>query len=270
MTPRRLVLYPLAAALFQTAVGAALDDRGFWALQMGWQLFAAVGCFAAAAAFRPRDLLWKAWVLSGSSFVLPLLYRLATGPDEGWWLARAPGFEAIQIAYALGINAFSAAGALLFAVSFLAAGLMFSLPGARRIGWMAAPVVLALAIGVPTLRVEVRDALGAGATSDALFGAISTAGDMLCFALVGALARIAIEFRGGALQLPWALLAVSNLGWLTYDAATAAARVGGVRGRVLAIEAVYCVSCVAAGSAGFAHRRALALGTAESPAPRGA
>lgn len=267
-----IVSLPLAAAALQTVLVPALgaDAHSWWAFHLAWHGVGLVGCFGAARMFRPGDLLWRAWALTGGSFLLPILYRFGVGPDRTWWLTRMPGFESFDVVYALGVNGCATLGAFLFVRAFVAAGLVFTVSDRQRRVAAAASAAVALAIGIPVLFVEVRDALGQGATSDALFAAISSLGDVICFALVAGLARIATEFRGGTLQFTWALLAVANLGYLLYDATMAVvARIPGAADQtILATEAIYCAACVAAGAAGLAHRTALrAAGASRTPAP---
>lgn len=259
---------PLAAGVLH-AVAAFAGHGGVetaWALRVAWTAFAAGGCVAAAGAFRPGERPWAGWALLAASFAVPLAYRLGVGPHGAGPLTRVPGLAAIELAASLATNGSAVGGAFLFARAFAAAGLAFSVPRGQRRAGAAVFLAVALALGVPVLLVEVRDALAQGARSAALLGAISSLGDLVCFALVGTLARIALELRGGTLQWTWALLAVSNLGYLSYDAAAAvAARAPAGDGRwALAVDAIYAVACVASGAAGLAHRRALRA----APAPR--
>lgn len=251
---------PLLALAIHVAVVAALGptDQVWWSLQVGWQVIGAAGCMAAALAFRPGDLLWKAWACTGGSLALPTLVRFMNGPARSWDLVPALSDPWVRLGTLVAINAFSVAGAVLFLAAFRRTATGLGLTDRRSVRTSAATVIGALVIGIPVLALDLRDALGGGLSSDALAAAVSVTGDMICFSAVGPLALVARGLVGGALQRTWTLLAVYNLGWLFYDLITTTARITGhVDGGTLVAEAVLCVACVVVGSAGFAQRIAL-------------
>lgn len=253
------VLPVVALAVHVAAVaGFGATDTVWWSLQISWQVIGAAGCLAAVAAFRPGDLLWKAWAATGASLALPTLLRLVNGPQRTWPLAPALSDPSLQLGILITINAFSVAGALLFLAAFRRAAPGLGLSDGRRIRAFAVTLGGALVIGIPVLALDARDAVGGGLSSQALAAAVSVTGDMICFAAVGPLALVARGLMGGALQRTWTLLAVYNLGWLFYDLTTTTARVTGHEDAgTLVAEAVLCVACVVVGAAGFAQRLAL-------------
>jgi hypothetical protein len=272
MSMQWLLLVPVAGVALQAALVATFGPSAamWFSTGLAWQSIAGLACVAAAAAFRPRDWLWRAWVLNGISFLLPVFNKLTTGPEHSWLLARVPGRPVVELCYILVVNVASVGGCVLYVSAFAEAGLAGAISPARRRASIGVAVVVAAAIGLPTLVLDVRAALAVGGISGALGDAISDLADASCFALVAPLAGIAVAFRGGALAWPFGFLAASNLGWLGFDAATALARAAGAgpAGRVVS-EAVLCAACLSATSAAVAQRRAIAsVAPAPALAPR--
>ncbi|ABS25973.1 hypothetical protein [Anaeromyxobacter sp. Fw109-5] len=268
----RLAAIPFAGAAAVAALSLATGGGPllWFGTQLAAQSLAAAGCLAAAAAFERRDFMFRAWLLSAISFLLPVLNKLTSGPRGDWLVWRSAG-AAHDVFYILAVNATAVVSAALFVAAFFRAGLVLGGSRARSV-FDAAVVLLALGLGVPTLLRDVSDALAAEGASQAFFEAVSVAGDTLCFVLVAPLFRIARRFRGGALQWPWGLLAASNLCWLFYDAAATGARVAGSDALRVASEVVLAVASLSALAAALAHRRVVAESGAAAgrPVSRGA
>ncbi len=253
-----LAAIPVAGAVAVAALAAALggEPELWFTTQLVAQSLATAGCLAAAAAFERGDFMFRAWLLSALSFLLPVVNKLTIGP-HGDWLS-GPSVRALQVGYILAVNAAAVGSALLFVGAFFRAGLALTGSRVRSALDAAAVLVVGLGLGVPTLLRDGADALVAGGASQAFFDAVSVAGDIVCFVLVAPLFRIARQFRGGALQWPWGLLAASNLCWLVYDAAATGARVARSDGLHAASEVVLALASLCALSAALAHRQVVA------------
>ena len=267
----RLAAIPVAGAVAVAALSAATGGGPllWFGTQLAAQSLAAAGCLAAAAAFERRDFMFRAWLLSAVSFLLPVLNKLTSGPRGDWLLWLFPG-AALDVFYILAVNATAVVSAALFVAAFFRAGLVL---GGERVRDVAQerrhpePERQEHDGGVE----HVSRARAAEGASQAFFEAVSVAGDTLCFVLVAPLFRIARRFRGGALQWPWGLLAASNLCWLFYDAAATGARVAGSDALGVASEVVLAVASLSALAAALAHRRVVAeSGAAGRPVSRGA
>ncbi|WP_242340709.1 hypothetical protein [Anaeromyxobacter sp. SG66] len=261
-----LAAIPVAGALAVAALALTTgrEPELWFATQLVTQSLATVGCLAAAAAFERRDFMFRAWLLSAVSFLLPVVNKLTTGPHGDWLVGPEPTW--LQVGYILAVNVAAVGSALLFVAAFFRAGL--ALTGSRVQGALdgAAVFVVGLGLGIPTLLRDAADALVAGGASQAFFDAVSVAGDVICFVLVAPLFRIARQFRGGALQWPWGLLAASNLCWLFYDAAATGARVAGSDALHSVSEVVLALASLSALSAALAHRQVVA-DSRRAPAP---
>lgn len=269
----RLAVIPVAGAAAVAALSLATGGGPllWFGTQLAAQSLAAAGCLAAAAAFERRDFMFRAWLLSAVSFLLPVLNKLTSGPRGDWLLWLFPG-AAHDVFYILAVNVAAVGSAALFVAAFFRAGLVLGGSRERNLFDAAVVLLLALGLGVPTFLRDVADALAAEGPSQAFFEAVSVAGDTLCFVLVAPLYRIARRFRGGALQWPWGLLAASNLCWLFYDAAATGARVAGSDALRMASEVVLAVASLSALAAALAHRRVVAESGAAAgrPVSRGA
>lgn len=270
MRPSTLAAIPLLGALAVGLLSAVAGGPRLWlAAQNVSLVLGAVGCFAAAAALRRGDFLFRAWALYGLSHALPLLRRIVFGsgfPSRGGGALSV----ALDAVYILAANGARVAGSVLFVIAFSRAGLGRAAPAGAGRGAQLAAVVVGLGLGLPTLAVYMQSTLAAGAPARTFWGAVAIAADTACFLMVVPLARIAGAFRGGALQAPWAFLAAANLGWLVYDAWRTAAMVAGwgAAGRG-ASEAVLAWACLCALAAGLAHRSAVsAAERTQTPSPR--
>ncbi len=252
----------LIAAASAAAVGLAVaafgaGDATFWWIELAAQAVGAAGCLAAAAQLRRGDPLWNAWLAMGASFVLPVLDRLAVGPNHDWPAAGLFRNGPFNLGYGLLVNLAMVAAVLLFVRAFLAAGLDLGVSPRARTGAIVGSALAALAVGAPVLVLDLRASLASGFSPDAIFSAASVTADALCFAAVGPLALMARALRGGVLHRTWGLLAGANLLWLAYDVLFAASRFAPGVGWRVAEDVIVAVACVASAAAGLAHRAAL-------------
>ena len=92
-----------------------------------------------------------------------------------------------------------------------------ALPGSRRLQYAAMAVGVAFAVAL----------VGWGTWQDignlrqgdkeAYVAIASNLGDIVSFSAIAPILLTAIAMRGGALAWPWALVTLSNIGWLLYD-----------------------------------------------------
>lgn len=258
-----LVAIPVGGGLAVAVLGAATGggDRVWLACQLATQSLALLGAIRVARALDRHDWMFAAWSLTGLSFAIPVAWRVAVG-TAGLWSARPPSVG-IGLAVLLAVNLAAVSGALVFVLAFTRAGLALPQERGAAVLEMGLVLAIALALGGPTLVGLVR---AAEAPADVFEAWLVVAGDVACFALVAPLWRISRAFSGGVLAWPWAFLAFCNLGYLVFDAALVAGRVGGSGAPLrIAGEAIYAASTLAACSAALAHRSAIAA-TRSAPA----
>ena len=218
-----------------------------------------VGCWSAAFAFERAAYLRRAWLLVGClfAFLLPRdLIALVPGPFEAVLGAR--GLAVSRATLVVTANVLFATGTWMLARTWKVAAL--HLPGSRRNQWLvlAVVVVLALAFAGPGVWGSLQRMTHGD--SDAIAGLASAIGDALALCFIGPLFLTALALRGGAMSWPWALLTLSNVAWLLYDAAA----VGGPRLGLdasdvrLWTELFRALACTLAFSAGMAQRAVLA------------
>lgn len=218
MRLRLLAAFPLAyAVLFAVVAGQLLGGEALGPFVVGQRLLvralALAGCLIAAAAFRSGDPLRRAWwwlaAASGLSLVRDLLGVASLLP------AAAPGeIEWLGFSLLVGSNLALVAGVFQLTRCWQAAALA---PMGKR-AWLVTLLFAgaAFAVAGPAVVASGRRLL-AGDTV-ALTGFVSGSADILALCLLGPLLLAALEMRGGLFSWPWALVTVSLLSWLLYDA----------------------------------------------------
>ncbi|MCA1663472.1 MAG: hypothetical protein LC659_04255 [Myxococcales bacterium] len=221
------------------------------------KLFGAAGCFVAASRYRRREYIGIAWYLIGSDYFLLFAKDLMFGrvihlPNLDPDLAATLRFIFVVIG-----NAASAVGCIMLARVWHIAGI--ALPGSRRLQYGAIVVGIGLAIAI----------VGWGTWQDlghlrqgdkeAYVAVASNLGDIVSFSAIAPILLTAIAMRGGALAWPWALVTLSNVGWLLYDLSWSFERQWALSEHSLRIIAEFWrgQGCMLAFAAGLAQRWAI-------------
>lgn len=221
------------------------------------KLAAAAGCFVAASRYRRREYMAIAWYLIGVDYFLLCAKDLMFGrvlhlpgidPD------LAASLRAIAVILA---NIGAAVGCIMLARVWHIAGI--ALPGSRRIQYSAMLLGVGIAIAI----------VGWGTWQDihhlrqgdreAIIAIASNLGDIVSFSAIAPILLTAIAMRGGALAWPWALVTLSNVGWLLYDMSWSFERQWALSEHTLRIIAEFwrAQACATALSAGLAQRWAI-------------
>jgi hypothetical protein len=214
-----LGLLPLAGALvvFTVVATAGTSAPGvILAVNVLVLLAATVGCMLATASFDQGDYLWRAWALNTLSNGVLVVDLLLFGPTSHFAtrnLSHGSGLVSALLSTIANISA--VAMVVLVGRAWSVAGLDLQVSTTKRWAAFAASIVVALLIAGPGAWNDLQGALvGQG---DALSGLISDLGDIATLAVLAPLVLTALALRGGSLAWPWALLAVSTLGWLLFD-----------------------------------------------------
>ncbi|MBF5042074.1 hypothetical protein FGE12_06680 [Aggregicoccus sp. 17bor-14] len=229
---------------------------------------AALGSLVAALAFDAGDYMRRAWLLQGMCYgtlvLNTLLFRSAGHASEH---VLSPAAAATSGLFIIVANVASVLGNLRIARAWRVAGLDLRVPAEVRWGAAVASLALALAIVGSTLSQDAQALFGGDWGS--LSSTISDLGDVITLALVAPILLTAFALRGGSLAWPWALLSLSSLGWLFYDAA-------GPVSSALALEsaaqrpleaALRVFACLAQLSAGLLQASVLAESEQSLPMP---
>ena len=267
-----------AAAPFVAAAGAFLtlhtlhgslaEDSLYFIVGILGVGAAALGSVVAALAFDAGDYMRRAWLLQGLCYGLlvlnTLLFRSAGHVSEH---VLSPTAAAASGLFIIVANVASVFGTLRIARAWRVAGLDLRVPPAVRWGATAGSIAVALAIVGSTLSQDAQALFGGDWGS--LSSSISDLADVITLALVAPILLTAFALRGGSLGWPWALLSLSSLGWLFYDAAYMVSS-------VLALEptaqrpleaALRVFACLAQLSAGLLQASVLAESEQPMPMP---
>ena len=250
-----LVAGVIAALEFSNPTTEAL--RALWKLQVPTVKFLGfAGCMLAAARFSRGDYLRHAWFFTGMCYFLLLVKDVFFGAGSHF---QQPHTFSLTVQYARGgitllANLSNVYGTWLLARTWRVAGI--ALPGSERgrIALMIAAVVVSLAIAGQATWVDVS-AVVRGDMGE-LVGVASDVGDIVSLVLLAPVMLTAIALRGGLLWWPWALLALSNMGWLVYDGtATFGHFINAEPIRLRALEEIFrAMACTGALAAGIAQR----------------
>jgi hypothetical protein len=171
-----------------------------------------VGCFSAALAFEPGDYLRRAWLANGIGYLSLFASALVRRPDAPEWVTYT------RIALTIVSNVSGVIGAILFARTYRAAGLLSPISWAVRLGTLAVTTVLAvLAAGIPVIE-NARALVDGTGTISAYLGVFSSAGDGIMLVLIAPLVMTAFALSGGRLAQTFWLLSASYAAWLFFDA----------------------------------------------------
>ncbi|HEY2747015.1 MAG TPA: hypothetical protein VGL86_20470 [Polyangia bacterium] len=222
------------------------------------KLFGAAGCFIAASRYRKREYMGVAWYLIGIDYFLLFAKDLMFGR-----VIHLPGLDpelasTLRVIFVIIGNVASAIGCIMLARVWHVAGI--ALPGSRRLQYGAMIVGIAVAIalvGWGTWQ-DVTTLIHRG-DKDAYVAIASNLGDIVSFSAIAPILLTAIAMRGGALAWPWALVTLSNMGWLLYDMSWSFERQWALSEHTLRIVAEFWrgQGCIMAFAAGLAQRWAI-------------
>lgn len=221
---------------------------------------ATAGCAVAAGSFDRGDYLWKAWALNTVSNGALVLDTAIFG-STSHFAVRDISHQAAWASAALSTVANVSAVVMVVLVgrAWKVAGLDLQVSPAKRWAAFAASAAVALLISGPGAAADLHAALAG--KGDAISGLISDAGDIATLAVLAPVMLTALALRGGTLSWPWALLAVSTLGWLLYDGVGTVAPLLHAEGPQLRPleEAFRALACVATLSSGMLQRLAVKI-----------
>lgn len=217
---RKLLVFPLLWGALFLVLSAVLWGTSAYPPFLRTEIelvkvLAAAGGFAAALAHRRGDYLRRAWFLVGLSTCFFLVRDLTIAPFGFEAMGETPLLALRAVLVFLG-NLVMVVGVFMLARIWRVAGL--TLPGRPR-GQLAVVLVaaaFALALAGPGV-VTYGARLLAGDLSAAA-GVASALGDTATLLLIAPLLLTALALRGGMFAWPWALLTLSCVAWLFYDA----------------------------------------------------
>ena len=252
------VVVAIAFMVLQSQFAEGDGRRMFFAVEIMFvKLLAAAGCFVAASRYRRREYMGMAWQVIGIDYFLLFVKDLLFGR-----VVHLPGIdpdtaESLRVAFVIAANVGGSIGCIMLARVWHVAGI--ALPGSRRLQYAAIVVGIGLAIAI----------VGWGTWQDighlrqgdkeAWVAVASNLGDIVSFSAIAPILLTAIAMRGGALAWPWALVTLSNIGWLLYDMSWSFERQWALSEHNLRIIAEFWrgQGCIMAFAAGLAQRWAI-------------
>jgi hypothetical protein len=226
------------------------------------KLLGAAGCFIAASRYRRSEYMGVAWYLIGVDYFLLFAKDLLFGR-----VIHLPGVEpemaaTLRAVFVIIANVTASTGAIMLARVWHVAGI--ALPGSRRIQYAAMMLGVGIAIAIVGWGTwqDIGNLRQTG-DKDAIVAIASNLGDSVCFSAIAPILLTAIAMRGGALAWPWALVTLSNVGWLLYDMSWSFERQWALSEHTLRIIAEFwrAQGCAMALAAGLAQRWAIRSAT---------
>ncbi|MGZ3408555.1 MAG: hypothetical protein ACXVAN_19025 [Polyangia bacterium] len=221
------------------------------------KLFAAAGCFIAASRYRRTEYMGVAWYLIGADYFLLFAKDLLFGR-----VIHLPGLDpelasTLRVVFVIVANCTASLGAIMLARVWHVAGI--ALPGSRRIQYAAMMFGVAIAIGIVGWGTWHDIGNLRNGDKEAIVAIASNLGDIIAFSAIAPILLTAIAMRGGALAWPWALVTLSNVGWLLYDMTWSFERQWALSEHTLRIiaELFRAQGCAMAFAAGLAQRWAI-------------
>jgi hypothetical protein len=212
-------------------------------------LATSVSAFLTASRFSSGDRLLTSWILIGLGYSFSAVRhatRLIAYFEPSVALPAAVG-NVLVIAQNVAI----ALALLLFVLAWRATGL--TAPVSRNAQVLS--TVLGIAVAVIAGGYPLYKALASAELNFVLL--VSTAGDIIGFAVIVPLALSALAMRGGLLMHTWVYLAASEISWLLYDVWWALEpKVGAIPGASI-LEAFRIAAVLFAFIASVAQRRAM-------------
>jgi hypothetical protein len=257
-----LIAIPVITGLVYVAVQSFFVEeqarRLFFVTEIAFmKLFGAAGCFVAASRYRRREYIGIAWYLIGLDYFLLFVKDLLFGR-----VIHLPNLDpdlasTLRIIFVIVGNAGSAIGCIMLARVWHVAGI--ALPGSRRIQYAAIVIGIGLAIAIVGWGTWQDFGHLRNGDKEAYVAVASNLGDIVSFSAIAPILLTAIAMRGGALAWPWALVTLSNVGWLLYDLSWSFERQWALSEHTLRIIAEFWrgQGCILAFSAGLAQRWAI-------------
>jgi hypothetical protein len=221
------------------------------------KLLGAAGCFIAASRYRRREYMGVAWYLIGIDYFLLFAKDMMFGR-----VIHLPGIDpelaaTLRVIFVVIGNVTSAVGCIMLARVWHVAGI--ALPGSRRLQYAA--MLIGIAFAVALVGWGTWQDLGnlRHGDKEAYVAIASNLGDIVSFSAIAPILLTAIAMRGGALAWPWALVTLSNMGWLLYDMSWSFERQWALSEHTLRIVAEFWrgQGCIMAFAAGLAQRWAI-------------
>jgi hypothetical protein len=210
----------LLVALAPLAFGALLRDPAqlagaYFGFSLAAYLWAAAGTLVAAHTFARGEAMRPGWLLLSLGYAALVPGRLLAGPG---WAGLGEASERLPMLLAAGNVASSAlvlGGFLLLARAWRSSGLDLTSPASRML-MQAGALALSVALAGPDLVERSPAALGGDplAVTDVLTDLL----DGALFVVAVPVLRAALALGGGLVAWPWALLTLSLLAWLGFDA----------------------------------------------------
>ena len=251
------VVVAIAFMVLQSQFAEGDGRRMFFAVEIMFvKLLAAAGCFVAASRYRRREYMGMAWQVIGIDYFLLFVKDLLFGR-----VVHLPGIdpdtaESLRVAFVIAANIGGSIGCIMLARVWHVAGI--ALPGSRRLQFAAMIVGVALAVALVGWGTW-NDLHNLRNDKEAIVAVASNLGDIVSFSAIAPILLTAIAMRGGALAWPWALVTLSNIGWLLYDMSWSFERQWALSEHNLRIIAEFfrAQGCAMALSAGLAQRWAI-------------
>ncbi len=221
------------------------------------KLLGAAGCFIAASRYRRSEYMGVAWYLIGIDYFLLFAKDLLFGR-----VVHLPGVDpemaaTMRAVFVIIANVTASTGAIMLARVWHVAGI--ALPGSRRIQYAAMMFGVAIAISIVGWGTWQDIGHLRNGDKEANVAVASNHGDIICFSPIAPILLTANPMRGGALAWPWALVTLSNVGWLLYDMTWSFERQWALSEHTLRIVAEFfrAMGCAMAFAAGLAQRWAI-------------
>ena len=231
------------------------------------KLLGAAGCFIAASRYRRTEYMGVAWYLIGIDYFLLFAKDLLFGR-----VVHLPGFDpelaaTMRAIFVIIANVTASMGAIMLARVWHVGGI--ALPGSRRIQYAAMMFGVAIAISIVGWGTWQDIGHLRNGDKEAIVAIASNVGDIICFSAIAPILLTAIAMRGGALAWPWALVTLSNVGWLLYDMTWSFERQWALSEHTLRIIAEFfrAQGCAMAFAAGLAQRWAIRSATRDHSPP---
>ncbi len=256
-----LIAIPIVATLAYLALQSLFaEGQGrqlFFVAEIAtMKLLAAAGCFVAASRYRRSEYMGVAWYLIGIDYFLLFAKDLMFGR-----VLHLPGLDpetaaSLRAVSVIAANLTASVGAIMLARVWHVAGI--ALPGSRRIQYAAMVLGVAIAVAIVGWGTW-QDLHNLRHDKEAIIAVASNLGDIVSFSAIAPILLTAIAMRGGALAWPWALVTLSNVGWLLYDMSWSFERQWALSEHTLRIIAEFwrALACALALSAGLAQRWAI-------------
>lgn len=237
-----------------------------WA--MACYLWATGGTLVCATTFAPGEPMRPGWLLISASYAVLLPARLLAGPSTRGLAEGAMRAPVLVSALGVASAALGVVGFLVLARAWRDSGLDQTSRASRVVLRLLA-LVVALALAGPDLVAQFPAATRGDPV--AITDVITDLLDGALFVVAVPVLRAALALGGGLVAWPWALLTLSLLAWLGFDAAVIWGESAGLTARSARAleEAMRSLGSCAAFAAGVAQRWVMQRppGSAEEPPP---